>query len=142
MWRFVFLLPLIALVAGCGPAIEFGQVSGTVRAGGLPLPGVLVTFIPEANGPAAAVRSMGVTDDNGQYRLKTESQRDGAVLGQHRVIIEDMAIYSAPRSADGTVLAHPPERFPPAYSDPLASPLVREVAAGSQTFDLDLETNQ
>jgi len=61
------------------------------------------------------------------------------VLGRHKVIVEDLAIHSAPRSPNGTVLEHPPQRFPPRYSDPLQSPLARDVVPGSQTMDLKLD---
>jgi hypothetical protein len=136
----VALALLIALVAaGCGSKVELGQVEGTVRAGGQPLRGVLVTFVPESSGPAAVVRSMGVTDEAGRFRLRTETQEDGAIVGRHKVLVEDLAIYSAPRSEDGTVLKRPPQRFAPAYSDLLQSPLSQEVKAGPQSLELVLD---
>jgi hypothetical protein len=132
---------ILAGLAGCGSSIELGQVEGTVKSGGQPLANVLVTFIPESNGTAGSVRSMGMTDAEGRFRLQTEKLQPGAVVGPHRVILEDMAIYSAPRSADGTVLAHPPQRFLPAYADPLQTPLQVDVVAGSQSVPLDLDTS-
>jgi len=126
------------LVAGCGTPVEMGQVEGTVRAGGQPLSGVLVTFIPTHEVPGGVIRSMGKTDGQGRYRLQAENQQDGAVVGQHQVIVEDLAIYSAPRDADGTVTQLPPERVPQAYSDLLQTKLQREVQPGEQTIDLDL----
>jgi hypothetical protein len=54
------------------------------------------------------------------------------------VVVEDMAIYSAPRSPDGTVTKRPPVRFPPSLSDPLQTSLTRRVEPGAQTFDLEL----
>lgn len=133
------LVCALSVLAGCGSSIELGQVEGKVTAKGQPLANVLVTFIPEVNGEAGRVRSMGMTDAEGRYRLKTEKLLPGAVVGKHRVTVEDMAIYSAARSEDGTVLEHPPTRFAASFSDPLQTELVREVAAGSQTFDLQLE---
>lgn len=128
----------LCLAAGCRPQVELGQVDGTVTAQGAPLANVLVTFIPEASGEAARVRSLAVTDDQGLFRLRTEQSLDGAVVGRHRVIVEDLAIYQAPRSADGTLLSRPPQRVPPAYSDPLASPLTIDVQPGKQTIPLEL----
>jgi hypothetical protein len=130
---------VLVLVVGCSSKPELGQVTGTVRAGGQPLANVLVTFVPQADGPAAGTRSMGTTDEQGRYQLRTERQEAGALVGQHKVIVEDLAIYQAPRSPDGTVLSIPRPRFAPAYSDPLHSPLTREVKLGHQTIDLDLE---
>jgi hypothetical protein len=133
------LVCTLAALAGCGQSLELGQVEGKVTAQGKPLANVLVTFIPELNGEAGRVRSLGMTDAEGRYRLQTEKQQPGAVVGKHRVTVEDMAIYSAARSEDGTVLEHPPTRFAASFSDPLKTELAREVAAGSQTVDLQLE---
>lgn len=129
------------VLGGCGNSIELGQVEGSLKSGGQPLANVLVTFIPESSGATGSVRSMGMTDVEGRFRLQTEQQRPGAVVGHHRVILEDMAIHSAPRSPDGTVIAHPPQRFLPTYSDPLLTPLQVDVVAGSQSVPLDLDTS-
>jgi len=64
---------------------------------------------------------------------------DCANQRRHKVVVEDLAIYQAPRAADGTVLALLPVRFAAAYADPLRSPLAHEVQSGEQTIDLDLE---
>jgi hypothetical protein len=127
------------LLAGCGQPAELGQVQGTVRVGGQPLANVLVTFIPQGEHAGGMVRSMGTTDEKGQFSLRTETLEDGAQIGNHSVIVEDLAIYAAPRDDDGTVTQVPPARFGPSYSDPLLSPLRREVKAGTQQIDLDLD---
>jgi hypothetical protein len=115
-----------------------GQVEGSVHAAGQPLANVLVTFIPEEGGEGAQIPSLGVTDKEGRFRLRTEQQQEGAVLGAHRIIVEDLAIYDAPRSPDGTLLARPPQRFAASYSDPLQSPLTHEVKPGLQSVELEL----
>src|SRR5262245_53270759 len=133
--------PLIvfALLAGCGQRAQLGTVEGTVRAGGKPLAGVVVRFHPEAKGASAAVRSVAQSDADGRYRLQTEDGQSGAVVGKHRVTVEDLAILSAPRSPDGTVLQRPPVRFSPSYSDPLRSPLTFEVQMEPQKIDIELK---
>jgi hypothetical protein len=131
-------LVCLVFVAGCGRRVEMGQVTGTVRAGGQPLANVLVTYIPATDGPTAPVRLMGTTDASGAYRLRTEQLEEGAAPGPYKVIIEDLAIYSAPRAADGTVLQLPPTRFDPQFADPLRSPLEIEVKSGVQTIDLEV----
>jgi hypothetical protein len=75
---------------------------------------------------------MGLSNESGQFTLRTESQQDGAIPGRYRVIVEDMAIYKAPRSPDGTVTAMPPVRFPSRYTDPLRTPLQATVTAEEQ----------
>ena len=104
-------------------AFELGQVRGVVRAGGQPLPNVLVTFIPVGQADGELIRSMGKTDEQGRYKLQAETQGAGAMIGKHLVIVEDLAIYSAPRDEDGTVTQLPRVRFPARFSDPLLSPL-------------------
>jgi hypothetical protein len=127
-----------ALFAGCGPRHELAKVEGTVRAGGQPLANVVVTFLPESAGDADVPRSVAQTDAAGRFALRTELQQEGAVVGKHRVVVEDLAINSAPRSSDGTVLKRPPARFSASYSDLLRTPLMVEVKRGEQTIDLKL----
>ncbi len=105
---------------------------------GQPLTNVLVTFIPEDATSGVPVRSMGVSDDEGKFTLRAETQQPGAVVGKHCVIIEDLAIQKAPRSEDGTVLEMPPKRFPQVYSDPLQTPLRASVQATTPPIELEL----
>jgi hypothetical protein len=126
----------LAFLAGCGWRAELGQVEGTVRVkGGQPLAGVVVTFVPEAEG---APRSLAQSGADGRYILKTEDGRHGAHVGKHRVTVEDLSILSAPRSPDGTVLKRPPQRFSTDYADPLRTPLQFDVKPEAQTIDLEL----
>src|SRR5262245_39703051 len=103
--RTSFSLGLLAMsMAGCGPAVERGEVEGKLHRGGKPLQDVVVTFLPNTGASQAATRASGVTDANGNFRLRTQDQRDSVVAGEYRVIVEDLANYKAPRSPDGTVL--------------------------------------
>lgn len=129
-------LSIAALLVLAG--YRLGEVKGVVRAAGKPLSNVVVTFIPESAGDRPLPRSHAQTDAAGKYVLQTQAQEPGAVVGQHRVIIEDLAIYQAPRSPDGTVLKRPPARFAASYSDPIETPLIVEVTAAAQAIDLDL----
>jgi hypothetical protein len=70
--------------------------------------------------------------------LKAEDHRGGPFVGWHRVTVEDLAIYAAPRSPDGTVTRLPPVRVAPHFADPLRSPLRQEVRPGTQSIELDL----
>lgn len=138
--RALFLAGLFCLtVTGCTSSPPRGEVEGVVRSGGKPLANVLVTFLPDADQGGQGRRSSGKTDAEGRYRLQGEDGKPGAVVGRHRVVIEDLAIYAAPRSSDGTLLAKPPIRFASEMTDPLRTPLRREVKEGPQTIDLDLE---
>jgi hypothetical protein len=131
------LLGLLAL-AGCRSEAPRGEVEGTVRCDGRPLVNVLVTFLPDADSGASGGRSSAVTDAQGRYQLRGEDGRRGTVAGWYRVIVEDMAVYAAPRDREGSLLRRPPARFPPRYGDPLQTPLRKEVQGESQTIDLNL----
>jgi len=136
------LLPfLLFATTGCGSRLEYGQVIGTVTTNEQPLANVLVTFVPEGDRSQKLPRSMGTTDAKGRFEMRAENSQGGVVVGKHKVIVEDLAIYDAPRSEDGTLLEQPPVRFPANYSDPLRSPLSREVRVGEQTIELELSFN-
>jgi hypothetical protein len=134
MARHTLFAAAVVFVAGCAAREERGQVEGTVRRNGQPVANVAVVFLPEA-GPG---RATGRTDAQGRYQLQTDDGHDGAAVGAYRVVIEDLAVYAAPRSPDGTLLRKPAPRFAAHYTDPLRTPLRRDVHAGAQTVDLDL----
>jgi hypothetical protein len=125
----------LLLVAGCGGGAPRGEVDGTVKANGKPLANVVVAFVPDPDRGTKGDRAAATTDADGRYRL-----RGGAVVGWHRVVVEDLAVYQAPRDPDGTVKTKPPVRFAARYADPLQTPLRKQVEAGSQVIDLDLKT--
>ncbi len=113
-------------------------MAGVVLRDGRPLADVLVTFLPDSMDPSGGGRALGVTDSQGRFQLRGEDQQEGATPGGYMIVVEDLAIYSAPRSEDGTVLSLPRRRFPVIYGDPLRTTLRRTLGAGSQTVELDL----
>jgi hypothetical protein len=140
--RFVVLACLGAIaVAGCSRKPPLAQVEGTVRLDGRPLPDALVCFLPDPERGAAGPRSVAVTDESGHFQLRCDDQRDGAVLGWHRVLLEDMSLYSASRQ-DGAGGSRPTlaSRLPTQYTTTTQTPLSFEVKPGTQTIDLDLKS--
>lgn len=136
LFRFALIL-LMLCAPGCRASSPRGQVSGTLTIGTTPLPGILVTFIAKSD-QGVAGRAQGLTDASGKYVLRGEDQLPGAVIGDYVVVLKDMAIYDAPRDADGTVLKHPPRRFPAIYEHVETTPLKAQIAAGDQTIDFDI----
>jgi hypothetical protein len=128
---------VLLLLAGCGQTAPRVKVSGVVRREGRPLADVLVTFLPDSKNTSGG-RAVGVTDAEGRFHLRGENQQEGALPGGYVITIEDLAIYAAPRSEDGTVLSLPPPRFPPLYSDPLKTKLRRSIAADELALELDV----
>jgi len=130
----------IGSIVGCRPQVPLVPVEGILLLDGQPLPEVLVTFIPEAAGPHPPIRSMGMSDESGNFTLRAETLSPGALGGEHRVIVEDLAILKASRTDDGTVISLPAERFPTTYSDPLKTPLRATVPVADPPIKLDLQS--
>jgi hypothetical protein len=70
--------------SGCGGSEKVVSVSGTVTRNGKPVPGLVVSFVPEAATQTGV--STGETDENGKYNLTVvKSGKSGAVVGTHKV---------------------------------------------------------
>jgi hypothetical protein len=79
-WSLLALLAL--LLGGCGKGTV--HVEGIVTLDGKPVPGATVLFTPEGgNGRAASA----LTDEDGNFRLSTYSEGDGALPGQYSVVV-------------------------------------------------------
>ncbi|MGQ0633401.1 MAG: hypothetical protein ACT4QC_02225 [Planctomycetaceae bacterium] len=137
------------LAAGCGASVkqQCADVRGRVLRNGRPLENVRVTFIPEFPSPAGSPASWGVTDAAGAFRLTCIDGRPGAVLGTHRVVLEDVRGLAGVAAASREELDDKPPspaapraatRVPATYTTAAASPLQRQVAAGTNEFDFDV----
>lgn len=150
-------------VAGCSGGVDdrpaVYPVTGTVTLNGKPVAGVAVTFSSE-NAPRSA---SGKTDDNGKYWLTTYNFKDGAVAGEHQVVITKFATQNAtsdPAKATGQDLSKGPmagyptpdksgnmklpegsaNEFPAKFADSKASGLKATVSASGKNeinFPLD-----
>ncbi len=139
--RLAGLLALI-LMLGCSKGPRFAPVEGKVTRNGKALNNVRVEFWPETDGP----KSTGITDDEGHYSLKTEDGKvDGAVVGNHRVIVKDMELYGnvfLGRKAENmpTLNKDAKVRFSKSYSDPATTSVKKTVEAGEgNKIDLELK---
>jgi hypothetical protein len=91
---------------------------------------------------------MGTIEPDGSYRLMTFDAGDGALLGQHRVVIEATRIVRAPlpRSLgeESQFSGVPASELavvwlvPEFYSRPESTPLTAEVTRGKNTIDFHL----
>jgi hypothetical protein len=153
-----FLAEIILLLAiatcGCSRAPEFAPVEGTVTQGGRPVAKVEVQF--DADGDTRGPLTTGWTDEQGKYRLRTNTGIEGAVVGQYRVCIQDrsylpqlartmpvspeLAKKLPPEAAKqaNSKDGNKPSRFPPAFGRPSETPLRAEVLAGGSTIDLQI----
>ena len=133
---------LAAAILGCGGEnITLGKVSGTVTLDGQPVTSGIIHFMPQS-GPAAT----GVIDDQGQYRLTTYSDGDGAVIGSHTIYfspVADESHMAGYTEADYAAGKPPPEApaeefLPAKYLSPSSSGLSHKVTRQSTTHDVRL----
>jgi len=80
-----FLLSACVLgSSGCGGSDNIVAVSGRVTRNNKPVPGVVVSFVPQAT--TASGPSTGTTDEDGKYTLTiAKTGWGGAVVGTHKV---------------------------------------------------------
>lgn len=114
------------IVVGRGNVPPLGRVTGKVSLNGQPLANASVRFIPlddEGRIRKGASVAMGLTDDNGNYRLLYVKDAAGAAVGKNRVEIDA-------KDAAGH------ERVLREFNS--QTTLIREVKSGSQTLDFDV----
>lgn len=147
--RVWLLLAVAALyLLGCGPGLPPGArptkpVKVTVAYKGSPVEGATITFI---NQEGAAAPAYGRTDQQGVAKMKTYVEGDGAVLGQHKVLIEkaeSVGGSNIPQDSPEYNPNAPPQTvrylLPQKYSNP-ASGLTAEVKeSGPNDFTFDLK---
>jgi hypothetical protein len=155
IWTAGVAVLMIGLITstGCGGR-EFAEVEGTVTLDGAPLTDTQVVFLPDPfqgnQGNTASAR----TDAEGHYRLQTErDNRDGTVLGPHRVVFVDLLMIVDSTGAAGgpkavgasaalaTLPGTKPRRFPLKYGHTNDTPFQNvDIKSGKQTLDFDLKS--
>jgi len=129
-------------LAGCGErGPEFADVvEGTVTLHGKPLEKVRVDTTPSTAGP----RSTALTDAQGRFSLRTiDDERQGAVLGKHKVVVTDVSIYSLPfrgkRGDPEDLTQGKKPRIAAKYSNDLTTPLEIDVTGDTRDVTLEVE---
>lgn len=89
LFSLLVAVPTLTLVSGCGPA-TIAPVKGRVTCNGKPVADAALIFSPvpknendKESGKAAAAG----TDEDGYFVLSTYKERDGALIGKHRVSV-------------------------------------------------------
>jgi len=126
----------VVAVAGCSQGPDVVHISGTVTRGGEPVPNLIVNFQPEQGRP-----SWGFTDPQGHYTLHYTQDKDGAVVGHHRVYVNfqprDPEVQFA--ITQGTY-GYPPgiKEIEQKYGDPETTPLEFDIQE-SREINLQLD---
>ena len=90
-------MPLLALTA-CISQPPLVEVTGVVLLDGKPMPDALVQFLPDPDQGTRGPRGSGVTDADGRFKLVCDNERAGAVVGVHRVLVQDVRTFPPPRN--------------------------------------------
>lgn len=102
----LIVLTNLVLVSGCGKQeTELVPVSGTLKIDGVLAPNILIRFMPDIVEKNTGPSSSAITNDKGEFALKCDDQREGAVTGNHVVTFVDM---DEERPAQGEELTRPP----------------------------------
>lgn len=127
---------LLASIVGCSDGKA--HVTGVVRLDGEPLAGeglrVTVLMKPTSGGPAAN----GNVADNGSYRVYTGSAA-GIQPGSYKISVVGKRLEPNPDPN------YPPRSIaltPPRYANTSTSGLTLDAVAGSQTFDIELTSDE
>jgi hypothetical protein len=85
------LVPLLVLASGCSGSGDpkYVAVSGKVHLNGKPLAGATVQFNPVSSdkNKSPGKTSAGSTDSEGKFTLFYDVNKNGAVVGEHKVMI-------------------------------------------------------
>lgn len=124
------LLPLLAVLAGCGSGNPktYPIPGRLVYRDGQPVPGATVVLQTTQGDKQLTARGMVRTD--GTFDLTTFAEGDGAVEGEHRVTVIPIP------SADGPKVA---TVVPAKYADPDQSKLTVSIAPGTPEIRITID---
>jgi hypothetical protein len=136
--RIAVLIALVGL-ASCESKPAFAEVSGVVLLDGQPMPEALVVFLPDPEQGTNGPRCSGITDAQGRFKLVRDDAGAGAVVGSHRVLVQDVRTFPPPRDKHvGGKPVMPPSRVSRRYENAGSTPLRQQVKAESQTITLEV----
>lgn len=131
---FVTIL-MIGTMLGCGSGNALPTVKGTVTLDGIAVPNAKVSFYP-IKGRA----SLGVTNNNGKYSLRTSKTLPGTQAGNYRVTISTARPSKPGQGADAVSVPAVPESLSTRFSFIEDSVLTGKVELGDNTIDFRLKT--
>ena len=105
------------------------------------MPDALVEFLPDPEKKTHGPRCSGITDAEGRFRLSCDDESDGAVIGFHRVLVQDRRTFPPPRtrSSEGKAPVLPPSRIASRYETASTTPIRVEVRQKPQTIMIEVK---
>ena len=117
---FLCLSFCLCLLIGCGDGVKYCTVTGTITKDGNPVPGLEISFVPINPPKGHGVPGIGVTDEQGAYKMFYPAGRPKIPSGEYKV--------SVSVGEDG-----PPIEIPQKYKGILTT-----VNKSRTVFDIDL----
>ena len=110
----LFTMLITIPMAGCGGGVPTAKVEGVVTLDGKPLSEIRVLFQPDNKiAESAGMGSFALTDSSGKFVLKlSDSQNEGAVVGNHTVTLADKLSEDIKDSDAGGFGKTPKSRIP------------------------------
>lgn len=165
---FAVIILVVSLATGCSEKEHpYGEVEGVVTMDGKPLTNVEIVFLPDPEKGNKGRRSSAVPDKDGRYRIASDLGQNGAPVGIHRVLVNDLLkpkkgelprpvvkLADDEKGGAGGVVGvrvpwgatgvadpnQPKQRFSDDYDDVVKTPLRDiEVQVGSQTINLEVK---
>ena len=131
-------LTLSGFFVGCSEGPDLGIVTGKVVQQGQPIPFAYVQFQPiDPPGTYGAA----YTGVDGTYNIRFTEDRDGALVGKHKVTVRTASVDEIEVEDKSTGLMVTPE-LPEGYAAKLELEYDREVKSGSNEIDLDITEGQ
>ena len=148
--RVFIILAVLATIAGCAKQIPVAEVTGIVKLDGKPIPNVRIMFMPDPKKGTVGPISSGLSDDQGRYKLTCEDEREGAVIGWHKILVYNTGqnLFKTPRNgrrdddapAEKVKPKPPGPKVPEKYTASGKTPLDLEVVAGKNELEIPLNS--
>jgi len=131
--------PLLLLVlAGCGDSgPKVVKVTGTLKYKGQPVTNAIINFVPEFGR-----QSLAQTDEQGRFKINYDKHQDGAVVGKHKVWVNQRATNTAEREAEMQGRQLPASREVAAFFQKYNaenSKLTVDITTSTKDLSLDLD---
>src|SRR5262249_44947612 len=98
-----------------------------------------VQFLPDPQQGTKGLRSTGISDKEGRFKLTCDDAKVGAVPGWHRVLVQDLNQWEGIRPGrEDANKPLKPSRLPMRYTDAVETPLKVEVKTGGGPIELKL----
>lgn len=128
----------LILLAGCGDA-KPQPVKGKVTLFNQPLGNVTVQFLPIEGQDKSIVGATGVTNEAGEYSLKSDNGREGAKPGKYKVVVFDHQTDDDDATVGKALPKAKPKRVPPLYGDSATTPLTITVEPNKQDYPITIQ---